>query len=110
LDSDKGGGAPRRRERRRHDPEMELWLLEAEMFVEQTRLKMRLIPGGWHGFEDVPVRPRKAKTTVNFDADMVEWFRRLGEGWHARMNHVLRVFMLAVQSKEIHTDRDYDWR
>jgi hypothetical protein len=26
------------------------------------------------------------------------------------MNQVLRVFMLAVPSKEIHTDRDYDWR
>jgi hypothetical protein len=71
---------------------------------------MRLMPGDWHEFESVPVRPRKTKATVEFDADMVEWFRRMGEGWHARMNQVLRVFMLAVQSKEINTNRDYDWR
>jgi hypothetical protein len=109
LDRDDAPGG-RHAGRRNYDPELELLLLEADMFVDQTRLKMRLMPGGWHGFEDVPVRPRKTKTTVNFDADMVEWFRRMGAGYQTRMNHVLRVFMLAVQSKEIHTERDYDWR
>jgi hypothetical protein len=71
---------------------------------------MRLMASGWNQFERVPVRPRKTRVTVAFDADMVDWFRRMGEGWHARMNHVLLAFMLAVQSKEIHTDGDYDWR
>ena len=112
MDSDNEDepGGRRAAGRTKHDPELMLRLLEAEAFVEQTRMKMRLIPDGWHGFERVPVRPRKTKTTVAFDADMVEWFRRMGEGYQVRMNHVLRVFMLAVQSKEIHTDRDYDWR
>jgi BrnA antitoxin of type II toxin-antitoxin system len=113
LDSgNQGEGEPRERRGlpRHHDPEVELKLLEAEKFVDATRLMMRLMPGGWHGFESVPVRPRKTKVTVAFDADMVEWFRRMGAGYQTRMNHVLRVFMLAVQSKEIHTDRDYDWR
>ena len=105
MDSDKDG--PRRR--RDFDPELERRLLEADIFVEQTRLKMRLMAKGWGRFERVPVRPRKSRITLSLDADMVDWFR-LMEGWHTRMNAVLRVFMLAVQSKEIHTDRDYDWR
>jgi len=105
MASDKG--APRGRH---SDPEVERMLLEGEIFVEQTRLKMRLMADGWGRFERVPVRPRKERITVGFDADMVDWFRLTGEGWQARINAVLRVFMLAVQSKEIHTDRDYDWR
>jgi uncharacterized protein (DUF4415 family) len=105
MDGDKD--APGGRE---HDPEVERMLLEADIFVDQTRLKRRLMADGWSAFERVPVRPRKARVTVGFDADMVDWFRLMGEGWHARINDVLRVFMLAVQSKEILTDRDYDWR
>ena len=80
------------------------------MFVEKTRLKMRLMAKGWSSFERVPVRPRKTRVTVAFDADMVDWFRLMGEGWHARMNQVLRAFMLSVRSKEITSERDYDWR
>ena len=109
-------GEGRRCERRdplrgRHpDPEAERTLIELEIFVEQTRLKLQLMADGWHSFERVPVRPRRTKLTPALDADMVDWFRLLGEGWHARINDVLRVFMLSVQSKEVHTERDYDWR
>ena len=103
-DTDAPGG------RRKFDPELERMLLEGEIFVEQTWLKLRLMADHWPAFESVPVRPRRTRITVGFDADMVDWFRLMGEGWHARINAVLRVFMLAVQSKEIHTDRDYDWR
>ena len=85
-------------------------LLEREIFAEHTWLKLRLMADDWHSFERVPVRPRKPKVTVAFDADMVDWFRLMGEGWHARINAVLRVFMLTVQSKEFCTERDYDWR
>jgi uncharacterized protein (DUF4415 family) len=106
MDSDKD--APRGR--RDYDPELELKLLVSETFMSQALLKLRLMADGWHSFERVPVRPRKTKVTVAFDADMVDWFRLTGEGWHARINAVLRVFMLAVQSKAIHSDRDYDWR
>ena len=92
------------------DAEQRQALLELDMFVDKTRLKMRMMGDGWSSYERVPVRPRKTKVTVAFDADMVDWFRLMGEGWHGRMNHVLRAFMLAVQSKEIRSDRDYDWR
>lgn len=92
------------------DPERERKLLELDMFVDQTRLKMQLMGSGWYGFERVPVRPRRKRVTVTFDADMVDWFRLMGDGWHGRIEQVLRAFMLAVQSKEILSDRDYDWR
>jgi hypothetical protein len=95
---------------RHPDPEVERKLLDIDIFVTQTRLKLQLMADGWRSFEDVPVRPRKTKLTVGLDADMVDWFRLMGEGWHGRMEAVLRAFMLAVQSKEIHTERDYDWR
>ena len=95
---------------RHSDPEVERTLLEAEIYVEQAWLKLRLMPDKWYSFEQVPVRPRKTRITAALDADMIDWFRLTGEGWHGRINHVLRVFMLSVQSKEITTDRDYDWR
>jgi hypothetical protein len=69
MASDKG--APRGR--RHHDPELEIKLLEAEIFVEQTRLKRRLMADGWGRFERVPVRPRKERITVGFDAGSSCW-------------------------------------
>jgi uncharacterized protein (DUF4415 family) len=97
--------------RGRHpDPEVERRLIEHEIYFDQLRLRLRLMADDWPCFESVPVRPRKAKLTVGFDADMVAWFRLTGDGWHERINAVLRVFMLAVQSRTIHTERDYDWR
>ena len=97
--------------RGRHpDPAAELRMIELDTFAEQTRLKLQLMADGWYSFERVKVRPRRTKLTLGLDADMVDWFRLLGDGWHARINDVLRVFMLSVQSKEVHTERDYDWR
>jgi len=92
------------------DPEQKIKLIELEMFVDTTRLKMGMMGDSWSSYERVPVRPRRVRVTVGFDADMVDWFRLMGAGWHGRMEQVLRAFMLAVQSKEIHSDRDYDWR
>jgi uncharacterized protein (DUF4415 family) len=92
------------------DPEQKRRLVELDIFVDQARLKMRMMGDGWSSYEDVPVRPRRSRVTVGLDADMVDWFRLTGEGWHGRIEQVLRAFMLAVQSKEILSDRDYDWR
>jgi uncharacterized protein (DUF4415 family) len=80
-----------------------------ERRLQDSRLKDRLIPPDWHRIEhDVPVRPKKEKLSVAFDADLVKWFRNMGHGYQARMNAVLRTFMKAVVSKEIltHGDRD----
>jgi len=51
----------------------------------------------WRGSVWVALSPIEARLTAAFDSDLVDWFRLTGEGWHGRINQVLRVFMLAVQ-------------
>ena len=56
------------------------------------------------------MRRRKTRVTAAFDADTVKWFRAMGHGYQARMNAVLRTFMLAVVSKEILFRKNIDWK
>ncbi len=91
--------------------ELMMTLGDVELWLKQSRQKDALIPPDWHRVErDVPVRPRKAKLTAALDADMVKWFRGMGLGYQARMNSVLRSFMLACISKEILGRTDRDWK
>jgi uncharacterized protein (DUF4415 family) len=86
-------------------------LQELEIMVRHQKLKDALVPRDWHTIEeDVPVQPPRTKLTVEFDADMVKWFRGMGTGYQARMNAVLRAFMLALISKEILSRGDKDWK
>ena len=39
-------------------------------------------------------RPRKVPVKINYDADVLEWFRSFGKGYQSRMNAVLREYML----------------
>lgn len=91
--------------------ELMLGLDELETWLRNDKLKARLVPDDWRRIErDIPVRPKKTKLTATFDADTVKWFRGLGLGYQARMNAVLRSFMLAVISKEIESRGDRDWK
>ena len=36
------------------------------------------------------VHPRKRRVTLHLDADMLDWFRRQGRGYGARINAILR--------------------
>ncbi len=91
--------------------QMMIELGEVRRWVENHKLKESLIPSDWHKVEkEVPVRRRKTKVTADFDADMVKWFRAMGLGYQARMNQVLRTWMLAVISKEIERQGDRDWK
>jgi uncharacterized protein (DUF4415 family) len=65
---------------------------------DRDKLKPGVIPRG--GVEAPGPRPR-TKVTVKFDAEVVKWFRAMGLGYQARMNHVLRNWMLSVIAKEI---------
>ena len=40
-------------------------------------------------------RPVKIPVKINYDADVLEWFRSYGKGYQTRMNAVLRDYMLA---------------
>lgn len=90
---------------------MMMELEELDHWLRQAKLKQALIPSDWHRIErDVPVRKKKTLLTVRYDADLVKWFRAMGQGYQARMNAVLRAFMLAVVSKEILSRGDRDWK
>jgi uncharacterized protein (DUF4415 family) len=75
-------------------------------------LREALIPYEWGKLETTaPVRPRRKKVTVALDEDIARWFHRLGEGYHRRINAVLRTYMLAVISKTVLSegDRNRHW-
>ena len=61
-----------------------------------------MIPRAWWTIEqDVPVRPKKFRVTAAFDEELVKWFRAMGHNYQARMNAVLKAYMLAMKSREI---------
>ena len=39
--------------------------------------------------------------TAAYDEELVKWFRAMGHGYQARMNAVLKAYMLAMKSREI---------
>ena len=40
-------------------------------------------------------RPVKIPIKINYDADVLEWFRSFGKGYQTRMNTALREYMLS---------------
>ena len=80
-----------------------------ERDIADARLRGALIPNGWRGLDEAaPVKPRRKKVTVALDEDLANWFRRLGAGYHGRINAVLRTYMLALISKEVLSVGDRD--
>ena len=70
--------------------------------VHDWKLRQALIPDDWHAIEEgMPVRRPRKKVTLALDEDVVRWFQKSGQGYHRRVNAVLRTFMLALISKEI---------
>jgi uncharacterized protein (DUF4415 family) len=78
---------------------------------EDRKLKERMLPGAWRRIErEVPVRPKRIRVTAAYDEELVRWFRAMGLGYQARMNAVLRAYMLAMKSREIASAKDRDWK
>ena len=40
-------------------------------------------------------RPKKIPVKINYDADVLEWFRSFGKGYQSKINAVLRGYMLS---------------
>lgn len=92
--------------------EMELTVLLSQQRIEmqKTMNEMELIPAEWRGIEGMfPCKPRGCKVTLRLDADVAKFYRAMGTGWHARVNGVLRAYMLARLSKMIEGEADMDW-
>ncbi|MCB1353175.1 MAG: BrnA antitoxin family protein [Rhodobacteraceae bacterium] len=99
-----------RREERSYTQLM-MELDELETWLRQSRLKDRHIPDAWYHIErDMPARQKKVRITAAFDADVARWFRSYGPGYQARMNAVLRAYMLCVVSREIEGRASHDWK
>ena len=43
-----------------------------------------------HGLKPVP---RKAQMTLRLDSDVLEWFRKQGQGYQTKINALLRAYM-----------------
>ena len=52
----------------------------------------------------------QVRVTTTYDEDLAKWFRAMGHGYQARMNAVLRAYMLAIKSREIASRQDQDWK
>ncbi|WP_050930501.1 BrnA antitoxin family protein [Aestuariivita boseongensis] len=50
-----------------------------------------------------PLEPAKTRVTLRLDADMVRWFRKMGPGYQARMNLILRIYWTALLSGNNHS-------
>lgn len=83
---------------------------QTQMMYELERLQNELscawldksMPKDWNGQEaQEPIARPKTRVTVRLDSDMVRWFRKLGPGYGARLNSVLRVYWLALMSGQI---------
>ncbi|MFT3974631.1 MAG: BrnA antitoxin family protein [Amaricoccus sp.] len=88
----------------------ELNAIRLEMTTAFERLKFDNLPPAWGGIEDaVPVRPKRVRITALYDEDVARFFRGMGQGYQARMNAVLRAYMLAIVSRAIKSKRHEDW-
>jgi hypothetical protein len=60
------------------------------------------LPEIWNDIPQLhPPKPDKVKVTLTLDADMIKWFRKLGRGYQARVNSILRVYWQALLSGQI---------
>ena len=77
-------------------------IVQLEMDLEDSQRRNRLLKGcppGWARVDrENPVRPRKVSLTLRIDRDVATWFWQQGQGYQARMNAVLRAFMLAKKA------------
>ena len=88
----------------------ELERVRFDMTIAFERLKLDNMPWEWASVERLaPVRPRKVRITAAFDADVARFFRSMGHGYQARMNLVLRAYMLGILGRQIGSRRNEDW-
>ncbi|WP_438991947.1 BrnA antitoxin family protein [Lentibacter sp.] len=87
---------------------------EREMMMELRALQEGLkaewidtaLPEDWYGLDDRPIARAKTRVTVRLDADMVRWFRKMGPGYGARINQILRLYWLGLASGKLRSHWD----
>ena len=75
------------------------YAIDAHRMIEHDLLsvasKLRCVPKEWDEvWEDKDRRdPKRERVTIRLDADVIKFFKAMGEGYQPRMNRVLRAFM-----------------
>jgi hypothetical protein len=60
------------------------------------------IPDDWNYLEgQFPTDTKKIKVSLYLDEDMVRWFRKLGKGYQARINAILRIYWRGLISGDV---------
>ncbi len=100
-----GGGRAPARAAKVDAVERDLALLEMETDLAALQWSVASregLPEGWSEIERaIPTRPRRQKITLLVDEDVARWWRRQGEGYQARINAVLRLYMVAKTTGKI---------
>ncbi len=79
-------------------------LRQTTLEVEKYLNMQEFLPEGWASLErENPTYPHKKQVTFRVDEDVLKWFRNMGQGYQARINAVLRLYMLARVSKTVET-------
>jgi uncharacterized protein (DUF4415 family) len=74
------------------------WLAESE---RQGRARDGCPPAWARVDDEHPTRPRRVSLTLRIDKDVAKWFWQQGDGYQARINAVLRAYMLAKQGNVV---------
>ena len=75
------------------------YAIDARRMIEHdlhsVATKLRCMPKEWDEvWQDIDRRdPKKVPVTIRLDADVVKFFKAMGEGYQPRINRVLRAFM-----------------
>ena len=93
---------------------IEAWFAEHKARAEASARKAAredriggAIPEDWHRVEaEIPVSPARRRVTILLDEDVVRFFRAMGRGHQARMNAVLRAFVLGRKAGRIRGEFD----
>ena len=65
------------------------------------------LPMEWDKLETQdPVEPHRTRVTLRLDSDMVIWFRKLGPGYQARINQILRIYWRGVMLGQVEAHYD----
>ncbi len=84
--------------------------VRTDMVLAFERLKFDNMPFEWASVERLaPVRQRKVRIHTSYDADVAKFFRSMGDGYQARMNLVLRTYMLGILSRQVPSRKNEDW-
>lgn len=91
---------------------LDLLLFAASMEDDTTFLTAARheIPDAWHTLEmDVPCEAPKEKVTLYLDRSVVRMFRRMGRGYHARINRILETWVqMKMAEKSVFMRDVYD--